>query len=621
MKKLKVGIVSAALLLTVGGVSAAIATDNDFLVAQALDTVDCGNQCLYINEVDHGSAVGLYLLANVDDTLPFNPNWSISYKPVSAGAVMVNGVDKTGNGPLLQKLGNDRYFFNHAGSATTGDIVTISGDWHYSDGTNDYVFTVYPALSIKYVDDTTKWDYVLEDYDRVSLLDAGMPNFEYTAINNEYDLSSYDQTRLNHFSVSNNTNSYVFEFEVEAKTKEDSQFGLRLGAKTKSWGVDHVIRLNMNGTWGPNGVMEMYEEVAEVSTKIRDFDINIAPGAKHTLGIGIVKVKNSTGHLLFVENDGALVGRKFVKLNDREMGTRAAFYYEGSNYAIRNTIEQSYGTEALVPSADYGHFTTQTDLIPDLNSWIDYAITYNNNNITLNGAPLFTTETLNYMKKVGSTEYYIGMPDKSTLNVGDVLTIGGSFKFMQDNSIYHDKDGNVTTRVGEGATLITPDYVARKVSFKQESFTWDGEKFILKEDYDAAESAKTWAQEFLSENCTATKNGWSAAATSYAALSDKAKALFVAEAHVAHDVKVESYVAKAVQRYDYIIELYGTSTYNDFMGRANKKSGIVYPVSTFKSELELSNTDNMIMIIVISASATTLLATALLIIKKRKSHK
>ena len=537
MKKTKFCIIPTALLLAAGGISTTVATSNDFLVAHALEEVDCGVQNIYINEIDKGSIGGLYVLANTNDTLPYNGDWSLAYTPVgSTGAITVNGEDKTINGPLMKKLGNDRFYIDLAGSATQGDIVTVAGDWHYSDGEKDYKFTISPALTMTYVNDTTLWDYALEDYERVSLLDAGMPNYEYTSINNEYGLDDYDKTRLNHFSLKNNTNSFVFEFEVEAKAKEDSEFNLRLGAKTNNWGLDHTIKLNMNGTWGPNGVMEMFDEVGGTPTKLRDFDINIAPGAKHTLGIGIVKVKNSTGHLLFVENDGAVVGRKFAKLNDKEMGTRAAFYYTGSNYAVRNTIEQEYGEEILAPSSNpnftdqnyYRYFYTKTDLIPELNSWIDYGMCYDPSNITLNGNPIFAADAINYMKKVDTTTYFINLPDKSTFKVGDVLTIGGSFKFMQDYSIYHDAEGNVVNRDVVGRTLITPDYVARKMSVKKESFTWTGSKFILKADYDAAKTAANAVDAQIDAIGKVTldkETAINAARTAYTELDDEAKEL------------------------------------------------------------------------------------------------
>ena len=580
MKKLKLGIVSAALFLAAGGVSAVLSSNGELLKVNAASVSDAGELLLTIDSNLPQNSYSFYMTATKGDANILPDDWNNGYAPVSGeGSFKINNVESSYF--TVKKTDPGRFYFETSG-ASAGDELYLGGKWSRIDTSTDteYQFTFSPAITFTY--NGSSWDYVLEDYDRVSLLDAGMPNFEYTAIDNEYGLDNYDNTRLNHFSVNNNTNSYVFEFEVEAKAKEDSQFNLRLGAKTNNWGLDHTIKLNMNGTWGTNGVMEMYEEVEETPTKLRDFDINIAPGSKHTLGIGIVKVKNSTGHLLFVESDGAVVGKIFCKLNEREMGTRAAFYYTGSNYAIRNTIEQEYGEEMLTPSSNpdftdqnyYRYFYTKTDLIPELNSWIDYGMCYDPSNITLNGNPIFAADAINYMKKVDTTTYFINLPDKSTFKVGDVLTIGGSFKFMQDNSIYHDKDGNPTSR---GGTLITPNYIARKVSFKQESFTWDGEKFILKSEYDAAESAKTWAQEFLAENCTATKNGWSAAATSYAALSDEAKALFVAEAHVAHDVEVESYVAKSVQRYDYIIELYGTSTYNDFMGRISAGKLVLTP--------------------------------------------
>lgn len=136
--------------------------------------------------------------------------------------------------------------------------------------------------------------------------------------------------------------------------------------------------------------------------------------------------------------------------------------------------------------------------------------------------------------------------------------------------------------------------------------------------------ADEWGQTFLDGmTCdgkgSITKDSWTTLAGTYAVLDDSVKTIYL---DIKEDGGDGSIAESAVARYDYIIKKYGTSKYNDFMGRANEKSGIVYPASAITNGLELSNTDNnMIMIIVISASATMLLATALLIIKKRKSHK
>ena len=80
-------------------------------------------------------------------------------------------------------------------------------------------------------------------------------------------------------------------------------------------------------------------------------------------------------------------------------------------------------------------------------------------------------------------------------------------------------------------------------------------------------AADEWAQAFLSSGCETTKSNWSASATSYAALSDGAKALIADTDHLDHNADPATFIESAVQRYDYVLERYGVNPYNDFMGR------------------------------------------------------
>lgn len=84
-------------------------------------------------------------------------------------------------------------------------------------------------------------------------------------------------------------------------------------------------------------------------------------------------------------------------------------------------------------------------------------------------------------------------------------------------------------------------------------------------------AADEWAQAFLADDCTTTKDNWDSSAISYNKLPDGSKALFLAEEHEPNPDKVlEGYVAQAVQRYDFVLTCYGTTGedgFDDFMGR------------------------------------------------------
>ncbi len=116
-------------------------------------------------------------------------------------------------------------------------------------------------------------------------------------------------------------------------------------------------------------------------------------------------------------------------------------------------------------------------------------------------------------------------------------------------------------------------------------------------------SADEWAEDFLGANCAATKSGWNGFAASYSSLSSSVKALFVGEEHVDKDAETPTYYQKAIQRYDYILELYGTSAYNDFMGRVeagrvvpHATNGLLSPLHNNQSVLIISLVSGMIII-------------------------
>lgn len=172
---------------------------------------------------------------------------------------------------------------------------------------------------------------------------------------------------------------------------------------------------------------------------------------------------------------------------------------------------------------------------------------------------------LNQVKLNGSNhvEYYLTRTfkqwDEFAIEInGGEWTTNVTYSSFVDAGDWGTKDNNIQY-IGEGGTFAL--YYDRNSAS------------IYITDPIAAE-ADEWAQVFLgvsssSDTCTYSKSKWSSSSTSYATLSSDAKALFVAENHVAYDASTTTYLAKAVQRYDYVLELYGTSSYTDFMGRVS----------------------------------------------------
>lgn len=131
----------------------------------------------------------------------------------------------------------------------------------------------------------------------------------------------------------------------------------------------------------------------------------------------------------------------------------------------------------------------------------------------------------------------------------------------------------------------------------------------------AIAAADRWAQSFMNVNCSTNKENWGSYRSSFDDLSDATKTIFEDAPHNAYNVDLtkDSYVNQAMQRYDYVLSLYGASAYYNFIGRQ------VYNLSgTNANELKVTNTNTNAIVIIVGASATTILAGALFLLKKKK---
>ena len=139
---------------------------------------------------------------------------------------------------------------------------------------------------------------------------------------------------------------------------------------------------------------------------------------------------------------------------------------------------------------------------------------------------------------------------------------------------------------------------------------------------EALAAADDWAQEFLADVvCDGeghiTSSHWSDLATSYAALSEDAKALFLAVA--AGGDKDGNFVEAAVARYDYILVKYGTTAYADFMSR--KSINGAKAVASNPLSAPTANNNNVIIIVVVASAAALLGASLFFILRKRRVNK
>lgn len=131
--------------------------------------------------------------------------------------------------------------------------------------------------------------------------------------------------------------------------------------------------------------------------------------------------------------------------------------------------------------------------------------------------------------------------------------------------------------------------------------------------------ADDWAQSFLGKNCTDTKSNWKTLGQAYGNLPDKSKLLFQTEPHSEPSAEVEGFIAKAVQRYDYVLVLYGKASYADFMERIDAGT-LTLPQSTSNALILNGDNRSMTILLVLAGVAAATLTGAILYAKKRKNR-
>ena len=132
--------------------------------------------------------------------------------------------------------------------------------------------------------------------------------------------------------------------------------------------------------------------------------------------------------------------------------------------------------------------------------------------------------------------------------------------------------------------------------------------------------ADEWAQSFLTGNCETTKSKWSDYESEFDDLPHSAKTFLLNVEHEPDpNVHFDNYFAQAIQRYDYVIYLYGTGAYNDYIGRVDAEK--VTPRISNQLIRAISNdssTTITLVVIVLAASLTAI--GGYFIFKRRKTN-
>ena len=154
-------------------------------------------------------------------------------------------------------------------------------------------------------------------------------------------------------------------------------------------------------------------------------------------------------------------------------------------------------------------------------------------------------------------------------------------------------------------------------SFYFKAYETSYEVFISKPEVAFADA---WAQSFLSGDCGATKSNWSTYESEYNNLPHSAKTFLLNVDHEPNPkVVFENYFAQAIQRYDYVIYLYGTSAYRDYIGRVNANK-FTPRGSNPLTGVFTNDSSTPIVLVVITSLASVGAISGYLFLKRRKEN-
>ena len=216
-------------------------------------------------------------------------------------------------------------------------------------------------------------------------------------------------------------------------------------------------------------------------------------------------------------------------------------------------------------------------------------------------------KTLNIVKKNGSnhTEYYstsVTLAADTRFKVVQAGTYYGSYSTHSSISSNFEDDGtdNHNIKVNTAGTY--------SIYLDSTSGT------IYITTYELA-TADEWAQTFLAGmvcdgNGNITTDTWSNLSNTYGNLDSSVKAIFTSEDTIDNLIDPEtlgSYYRKAIQKYDYIVCKYGTTSKPDFMGR--KAAGKINPKTSMSVDVVNGfNQNNNIALVVSLSSVVSLFA-------------
>ena len=427
-----IGIIALPTLLLGGMISLAKAS---FKHAERVNAADYGT--FEFNDPNNDSnAKCMYAMLPTTNGLP--AGWDTTpFAPVDENSgTFVNG---TRTGTEIKKVDVRSYYipiYSPAKNVEIGTIAVVKGSW--TNGSDTFTVAEY---SRKW--DGAKWVPVLQAYDKITLSDVGFEDKDRVTFDNTVLAPSAWNTYAP--SSENTTNSFAFEFEYESFSKVDGTLQIRVGT-SGPYEEGHHYRLDLNNSWGPNGVMVFWEYNGTSSVyRCSDIECDLSPGSRHTIEFGSIYIQGKTNTFNYVKYDGAQVYGEERIPSSHTRSTKVSFYYGKTNIFFGSTATTPKTNTQILRANHFESGANGVFLDGTLNdiphSWETKGAPVSNSNMLRNGDPLFTNRTGNPpMSKPGDGEqnsYFLSFQDVGVnLNNGDYITVGDEFRFFSEGTAY-----------------------------------------------------------------------------------------------------------------------------------------------------------------------------------------
>ena len=420
-------------------------SSRDFEIAHA--ATDIGTMNLSIDPSAATTGNGLYLMCDNTNPVPEDPaNWTTKFTSNEVNSITLNGVDihnVEGREPIaIKKINTHKYYVtlldSGYGSREAGDTIVIKGNW--TSTVDGVTYTGY-INEVTVVWSGSKWTPGLEEYNKVSLVQLSLDDIDGKAIDTEGVANSW-----NTFTPSpNNThNNFAFEFDLESYSKVEGTFRIRIGANGGWGGSGHHYIVDFNNNWGPKGVMVLYEMPKPDVTPLKksgDINLDMAPGQRHHVEIGMIVVKGTSDLYWYVKYDGVIAFDETFTPSTLDKTPRISMYYDKTNFFLGNSLDQRPNTDALTfkssSATDSVLFDGPTNDIPV--SPYAKGAPASKYNFYRNDSYLFAfaINTSAIFTKTAANEYRISFSDNNiTVEDGDIVSIGGEFHFYVNDKPY-----------------------------------------------------------------------------------------------------------------------------------------------------------------------------------------